>query len=465
MKTLFKYLWMGAAVAVSLPLFTACDDDEATDPYDLNYVYIYSPAEADNNLEYKGNGTFITSIDEECVINPIRCTKPAPEDITVNLEIAPSLVESYNQEHGTSYTLLKGAKLENSSLTIKKGEYMSEQSLRVVYTDMSEFQNGTENYILPIAISSILGGNGLISENTSKVFLTFTSEYKANHVGFSREVYTEQLTFKSSGFTNAMEQLELIQPIISEWAADAEIRVNIAIDYDKLELYNGLNGTNYQRMPIEVSLSHESLTIAEGSLFPTETLALNFSDAMAGLPLEEANYMIPLVLTAVNGEGAEMNEEAKVFYVAFNCIAQPFAMEATSTSGTRIKDYDTWGITVNGSTTDSDYGYPWSGLFSGAVNYWSTGEEMVIDFGSERNLWFIQIGTSYGAYYSYSNMKVETSADGVEYEGDNVEVTPGTAIRIKIMEPKAIRYLRLTPTSNPNGDDGYPTSLRFYVAD
>ena len=62
-------------------------------------------------------------------------------------------------------------------------------------------------------------------------------------------------------------------------------------------------------------------------------------------------------------------------------------------------------------------------------------------------------------------MKVETSVDGVEYEGDNVEVTPGSVIRIKIMEPKAIRYLRLTPTSNPNGDDGYPTSLRFYVAD
>lgn len=459
MKTSFKYLLMGAAVAVSLPLFTACDDDEATDPYDLNYVYIYSPAEADNNLEYKGNGTFITSIEEECVINPVRCTKPAPDDITVNLEITPSLVESYNQEHGTSYTLLKGAKLENSSLTIKKGEYMSEQSLRVVYTDMSEFQNGTEKYILPIAISSIQGGNGLISENTSKVFLTFTSEYKANHVGFSRELYTEQLTFKPSGFTNAMEELQISQPVITEWLADSEIKVNVAIDYDKLELYNGLNGTNYQRMPVEVSLSHESLTIAQGSSFPTEAFALKFADAMAGLPLEEANYMVPLVLTAVNGEGAEMDEDAKVFYVAFNCISQPFAMETGSTAGTRIKDYSTWGITVNGSA-NSDYG-SWSILFSGyPVDYWSTGEEMIIDFGSERNLWFIQIGTSYDAYYSYSNMKVETSVDGVEYEGDNVEVTPGLTIRIKIMEPKPIRYLRLTPT----GENGYPSGLRFYVA-
>lgn len=460
MKTLFKYLWMGAAVAVSLPLFTACDDDEATDPYDLNYVYIYSPAEADNNLEYKGNGTFITSIDEECVINPVRCTKPAPEDITVNLEIAPSLVESYNQEHGTSYTLLKGAKLENSSLTIKKGEYMSEQSLRVVYTDMSEFQNGTEKYILPIAISSIQGGNGLISENTSKVFLTFTSEYKANHVGFSRDVYTEQLTFKPAGFTNAMAQLELMQPIMSEWAADSEIKVRITIDYDKIELYNGLNSANYKPMPIDVTLSEEEVTIAAGSSFPSEVVALNFANAMADLPLEEANYMVPLVLTAVNGEGAEMDEDAKVFYIAFNCIAQPFAMSVGSTAGKRITDSSNWSITVDGESESE--GYSWSYLFSSyAVDYWTTGQEMVIDFGSERNLWFIQVGTSYGASYSYSNIKVETSVDGVEYEGDNVATTAGSVIRIKIMDPKPIRYLRMTPT----GAYGYPTGLRFYVSD
>lgn len=41
-----------------LPLVTACDDDEATDPYDINYVYIYKPSETNATLEYKGDGTF-----------------------------------------------------------------------------------------------------------------------------------------------------------------------------------------------------------------------------------------------------------------------------------------------------------------------------------------------------------------------------------------------------------------------
>ena len=40
MKALFKYILYSTFFAMSLPLVTACDDDEATDPYDINYVYI-----------------------------------------------------------------------------------------------------------------------------------------------------------------------------------------------------------------------------------------------------------------------------------------------------------------------------------------------------------------------------------------------------------------------------------------
>ncbi|UVV60940.1 DUF4999 domain-containing protein [Bacteroides thetaiotaomicron] len=43
---------------MSLPLVTACDDDEATDPYDINYVYIYKPSETNATLEYKGRRNF-----------------------------------------------------------------------------------------------------------------------------------------------------------------------------------------------------------------------------------------------------------------------------------------------------------------------------------------------------------------------------------------------------------------------
>lgn len=45
MKKLYKYLFMVVSAVALLPLMTACSDDESTDPYDVNYVYIYSPAE------------------------------------------------------------------------------------------------------------------------------------------------------------------------------------------------------------------------------------------------------------------------------------------------------------------------------------------------------------------------------------------------------------------------------------
>ncbi len=43
---------------------------------------------------------------------------------------------------------------------------------------MEEFKNGSENYILPIAITSINGTGVSASESNSKIFLTFESTYK-----------------------------------------------------------------------------------------------------------------------------------------------------------------------------------------------------------------------------------------------------------------------------------------------
>ena len=90
-------------------------------------------------------------------------------------------MDSYNQANGTNYTLLKSVQLENATLHIKKGEYISADSLKVHYTDMTEFQSGAENYLLPIAITSIEGSGASISEN-SKIYLTFSSIYKVNTV-------------------------------------------------------------------------------------------------------------------------------------------------------------------------------------------------------------------------------------------------------------------------------------------
>ena len=41
-----------------LPLMTACSDDESTDPYDINYGYVYNPPVTEHTITYLENGTF-----------------------------------------------------------------------------------------------------------------------------------------------------------------------------------------------------------------------------------------------------------------------------------------------------------------------------------------------------------------------------------------------------------------------
>ena len=102
--------------------------------------------------------------------------------MTIQLAIDRSLVDAYNSEYGTSYVALQNAELENATLYIKQGEYISVDTLKVHYTNMEEFKNGSENYILPIAITSINGTGVSASESNSKIFLTFESTYKPNPI-------------------------------------------------------------------------------------------------------------------------------------------------------------------------------------------------------------------------------------------------------------------------------------------
>ena len=150
MKALFKYILYSTFFAMSLPLVTACDDDEATDPYDINYVYyLINQVETNATLEYKGDGTFLKEIATEHILSPVRCTKPAPQDLTIQLAIDRSLVDAYNSEYGTSYVALQNAELENATLYIKQGEYISVDTLKVHYTNMEEFKNGSEKLYSP----------------------------------------------------------------------------------------------------------------------------------------------------------------------------------------------------------------------------------------------------------------------------------------------------------------------------
>lgn len=170
LKTLLYYGFMPVMV---VSFMTSCGDDTSNDPYDINYAYIRTPSITNYAIRYLEDGSFVKTIEEKSTLIPVRCTKPAPEDMAVTFEIDNSLVDAYNKAHQTDYVFLKNAKLENATLTIKKGEYISADSLKVVYTDMGEFKSGPENFILPVKIQQA-GSGGTISENNT-FYLTYKS--------------------------------------------------------------------------------------------------------------------------------------------------------------------------------------------------------------------------------------------------------------------------------------------------
>lgn len=173
MKTLIKYLLAGVSMVSILPLMTACSDDESTDPYDINYGYVYNPPVTEHTITYLENGTFRTAPDEIEKLTQVRCTRPAPNDLVFTVSLDKSLVDAYNEKNGTDYAFLENAVLLQSTYTIRKGEYISQDTIKVKYTDMSEFVNGNNHYILPVTVTSLEGGAQL-SENRT-FYLTYHS--------------------------------------------------------------------------------------------------------------------------------------------------------------------------------------------------------------------------------------------------------------------------------------------------
>ena len=177
MKKYWKYLIAAAAIAVSAPTFTACSDNDEVDPYSINYVYMRQPNDTYANVEYKFNGDFLSGLEDPLALVPVRLTKPAPCDMTVEIAIDPTLVEEYNEANDGNYVFLEGAEVLNPTLTIKKGEYLSDV-ITLGFTDHTGFFDKTEDLILPVVVKSANGG--AVISKSSRIFLTFTSTYHAN---------------------------------------------------------------------------------------------------------------------------------------------------------------------------------------------------------------------------------------------------------------------------------------------
>ena len=143
-------------------MFAACDKGpvppykvEQEDPYAINFVYFKTQVSTKADALFSTSGNWVKQPDTLAVY-PVqfRCTKPAPQDIVVTVEVDESLVETYNAANGTSYKFFSDLELiAADSYTIKKGEYMSVDTLKTRITNFDAFtEGGTQKYMVPVRL-------------------------------------------------------------------------------------------------------------------------------------------------------------------------------------------------------------------------------------------------------------------------------------------------------------------------
>ena len=481
MKKFWKYLAISAIAVGAMPM-VSCSDDDAVDPYELNYCYMYQPNSTYAQLEYKANGEFLIDIDDPMTLMPVRLTKPAPADLSVTVSIDESLVDEYNKANGTDYEFLTGCSIVNPTLTIKAGEYVSTKTIttnvpdpsdetgeatmdetKVVYDSVvvsfgthENFQTGHPNLMLPVVISSV-DNSGVTISKSSRIFLTFTSDYKANIISFDYLSYVN-IDDATENWETAYTNVDLKNLFNCQWAADDAIAISAELGDDALvTAYNEANATNYLPLPGTKIVSN-TINIAKGE--SVGSLQLSLGD-YSGVN-EETCYLVPVNLDIVSGQGAEL--QSKLAYV----LVRPLPLYVTAYTNstpydvTMIPNTSDWSATYTSPEGDQDNYDAILTPTSYSNKAFRTGGLLEVDLGKEYDVDMFMV--RYGAYY-YANseiLDVETSLDGITWSNwgaaEFSDFGYSTAVAyIEFCKPAKFRYIRFT-----SGEEYYPISSYYY---
>lgn len=157
----------------ALALAYSCEKIEYQESiYDTNFAYLIQHAPLNHTYIYKEKEqAFEEDPKEEENLIKVRCTQPAPEDLEIAFKIDEAYIAEYNKKWGTDYVLLKD--VEINKVKIPKGQYLSNEKIRVTYKNIEAFKKGEyERFMLPITIESISGNDVVLSERRTYV-LTF----------------------------------------------------------------------------------------------------------------------------------------------------------------------------------------------------------------------------------------------------------------------------------------------------
>ena len=459
MKKFWKYIAIATFAVVMAPL-TACDDDSELGPkdkanYEANFVYLDQPTSTYAQVEYKANGDFMSGLTDPYKLVPIRLTKPAPSKLQVEVVIDETLVDEYNEAHGTDYKFLEGASIDNSTIGIAAGQYMSYDTIQVSFGDHSGFIDQEKDLILPIVVK---GGEGLTQSKSGRIFLTFTSTYRPNYLTVPTVNKMFKVVTMNPGWEETIKTIELNNVFKLTYEPYEDVTLNIEIDESKVAEYNAANGTDYQ-FKSDASLVSNTLTVGTDSNWAT--FGINTGDP-TGIA-NEITYVIPVTIKSVNGAAVEFGEGSQTVYVVVKGVGRELTASTTLTGTTQLPT--PVACTVNGNTINS-YGYEWVKVLDSSKGDWGyiqPNEVMEIDFGQVVNLSSFYI-YHYGSSYGSTGIKLETSADGSKWiDWGEVSYSKSSYCNISLSAPENVQYMRLVFTGGGSSWGGIDIEwIKFY---
>ena len=301
-------------VTCCLP-FMACGEDNPVSSGtevagDLNHVNII-PAQVEGNIEIKEDGIVELDAEDEMVLFPVACDVPVTEDTEISLKIKPIVVDLYNLYHDTNYKQFKQVEILTPKVTIRKGEQLSAEKIRLRITDMSGLYDGLGNHVVPIAFDSL--PETFAEGERAEVLLNFRKKFQPNTIKVTNDIPEFGLSYTEGQLDNLKEEITLNNVLQAEKTAQDDIHITLAIDESLVAGYNEQNGTTYLPFP-NAALKTENVILAMGSNMAN--VELKFADKMSAVEYGK-KYLIPVVIKEVSGGGAVLGEE-QVVYVRFS---------------------------------------------------------------------------------------------------------------------------------------------------
>lgn len=470
MKKLLKEILYGVPTLLLMTVSACSDDDEiaVTDPYTENYVYLRTPVNSEVTLTYRPSsneeGYEVSNGETVIALPPIRCTKPAAQDITVTLAFDYSLLDRENAQiienthegmEPNIYESLPNAWFEPVSVVIPQGSYEATEAVSVHIAQSDIFDDSKTRYAMPIALSAVSAGR--LAPDDYEYLYKVTAYYDPIHAQMD-----SQGSYKSAVFSretdNAIDyeaEVDLGRLITLDGPAAEDYTVRLAIDSRANLAYPY---SSYATLTSDdIKLLTTQVTIPMGETQCEETVKILVPESALKQMGMGQTRCVPIVIQSVEGKGLEItNQYGHSAYALVLETAWEAAMLAVSSEGE-----------IGGTRCDNDFiedarinSNPWyvtDYLRPGSIRSYSVSEnsDIFIAFKEEINLaGFSVCYQNAGSYYYNAkvwNVSVSTQ-DGVPDPtqvsdwteiGDTQSLLDGSPQYVKLKTPQRAKYMKI----------------------